>query len=140
MTSEVGNVARRSNKSWSFGCKPSPREAAIALNSSKDVISKPPVPVASQDQHELLVVGCHSESCSQIGTRELEAKKWSVLLRSWKPDFLSGHLWVHALVRRRRHREEPPGLAFGEPDDRLRDEAIRNAFAVAVWIASLRSQ
>src|SRR5205085_11180284 len=28
----------------------------------------------------------------------------------------------------RRHCEEPPGLAFGEPDDRLRDEAIHSSF------------
>jgi hypothetical protein len=39
-----------------------------------------------------------------------------------------------------RHCEEPPGLTFGEPDDRLCDEAIQNLSADAFWIASLRSQ
>ena len=105
-------AATRSNKSRSFGCKPSPREAASALNSSKDVISKPPVPVASQDQHELLVVGCHSESCSQIGMRELEAKKWGVLLRSWKrtsyPVIYGYTPWSGDAVIARSHRVSPP--------------------------------
>jgi hypothetical protein len=81
MTSEFGNIATRSNKSRSFGCKPSPREAAIALNLSKDVISKAPVPVPSLDQHESFTAEWHSGSCSQIGLvgrSEFEAKKRSV--------------------------------------------------------------
>jgi hypothetical protein len=36
-----------------------------------------------------------------------------------------------------RHCEEPPGLAFGEPDDRLRDEAIQSFFAALDCFASL---
>jgi hypothetical protein len=36
---------------WLFGCRPSPREAAVALNLSKDVISKAPVLVPPQDQY-----------------------------------------------------------------------------------------
>jgi len=35
------------------------------------------------------------------------------------------------VIRLFRHCEEPPGLAFGEPDDRLRDEAIQ-FFVVAL--------
>jgi hypothetical protein len=38
------------------------------------------------------------------------------------------------------HCEEPPGLAFGEPEDRLRDEAIQAIDPAKIWIASLRSQ
>jgi hypothetical protein len=33
--------------------------------------------------------------------------------------------WRERCDRYLRHCEEPTGLAFGEPDDRLRDEAIR---------------
>jgi hypothetical protein len=54
---------------WLFGCRPSPREAAVALNLSKDVISKAPVLVPPQDQYGSVVEDCHSDSCS--GDREM---------------------------------------------------------------------
>jgi hypothetical protein len=47
---------------------------------------------------------------------------------------------ARALMRHPRHCEEPTGPArSGRPDDKLRDEAIQNAWD-SRWIASLRSQ
>src|SRR5437762_8626320 len=42
--------------------------------------------------------------------------------------------FIVVLLRAFRHGEEPTGLAFGEPDDRLRDEAIQNHHSY-FWIA-----
>jgi hypothetical protein len=95
MTSEFGDVAARSNKSRSLGCKPSPREAAIALNLSKDLISKAPVLVPrriSMNRSSLTATPTLALKSGLSGGRiEFEAKKRSVDTPSMRYEPRKGH-------------------------------------------------